>query len=193
MIKCPDCFATVEHGQKFCTKCGKDLAKVSLNESKINESLKCPNCGNSVLPEQKFCSSCGHKLIVPTFTDTNAASRITPRNDVDDKLFSSTDGISVACPECGKMTDSLKLYRLPALWVSLFVYLRYSTKGHVCCPSCMRKKILLHGFTYNIITANIYWPFLILPWSVVNLCRTYSKGHSKEIADMLKTTSSKSI
>jgi len=136
--------------------------------------MNCPKCNGVIQPGQKFCSSCGQDLTTPSI-------------DLSDvKPAFSLDGIAVTCPECGKMTDSLKVYRLPALWISLFVYLRYTSKGHVCCPSCMRKKIMLHGFTYNIITANIYWPFLILPWSIVNLCRTYSKGHSKEVAQLFQ-------
>lgn len=181
MISCPDCGGVVEHGQKFCTKCGKDLTKVSLSELKKNENLKCPRCGSHVLPNQKFCSSCGHDLTLPAFAGEDEISAST-HNDVAVKPNSSLESIAVPCPECGKMTDSLKVYRLPALWLYLGVYLRYATKGHVCCPSCMRKKIMLHGFTYNIITAHLLWPFSILPWSIINLCRTNSKGHSKEVA-----------
>lgn len=132
--------------------------------------MNCPKCNGGIEPGQKFCSYCGQDLTIPAID----------LSDVKPTL--SMDSIAVPCPECGKMIDSLKVYRLPALWISLFVYLRYATKGHICCPSCMRKKIMLHGFTYNIITAHLLWPFSILPWTIINLCRTNSKGHSKEVA-----------
>lgn len=96
------------------------------------------------------------------------------------------ENINVPCPECGRYTDSLKLYRLPNLWLFLWIFIRYSSKGYVCCPSCMRKKILLHGFTYNIVTANLIWPVVILPWSIIYLLRSCTKGHSHEVVDMIR-------
>lgn len=129
--------------------------------------MNCPNCNATVPPAQKKCISCGCDL---TVTPPDPSKIIVP------------------CPECGKPTDSLKVYRLPAVWVSLLVYLRYSFKGHVACPSCMRKKILFHGFTYNIITGNVYWALMIVPWSLVNLLRTLIKGHSKEVVRALKNS-----
>ena len=135
--------------------------------------MNCPKCNGVIEPGQKFCTSCGHDLTQPSIDLSNVKPKF------------SMEGIPVPCPECGKMTDSLKVYRLPDLWICLGVWVRYATKGHVCCPSCMRKKILLHGFTYNIVTANLLWTLIIMPWSVINLFRTNSKGHSKEIVQML--------
>ncbi len=89
------------------------------------------------------------------------------------------------CPHCGKMTDSLKVYRLPAVCVFIGIFARLASKGHMGCPSCMRKKILLHGMTYNILTANLLWLFYILPWTIVNILRTFSKGHSSEVIDYI--------
>lgn len=141
--------------------------------SQKHNIMNCPKCNGVIESGQKFCTSCGQDLTQPPIDLSNV------------KPTYSMVGISVPCPECGKMTDSLKVYRLPDLWICLGVWVRYATKGHVCCPSCMRKKILLHGFTYNIVTANLLWPFIIMPWSIVNLFRTRSKGHSKEIVLML--------
>lgn len=134
--------------------------------------MNCPKCNCSVLPGQKFCPSCGYMMSIPS-ADSNTRQ-------------SETRGqVSVPCPVCGKSTDSLKVYRLPDMCVSLIVYVRLVHSGHVCCPSCMRKKILIHGFTYNIVTANIAWPILILPWSLVNMGRTFIKGHSREVKQLI--------
>ena len=90
----------------------------------------------------------------------------------------------VVCPKCGRPSDSIKVYTLPGVWVFLICFFRWATQGRVCCPECMRKQILIHGFTYNIITGNFLWLLIILPWSIINLIRTYSKGHSREVYGM---------
>ena len=93
--------------------------------------------------------------------------------------------MSVKCPECGELSDSIKCYKLPGLWVSLVFYLKYQIITYVCCPKCMLKHIIKSGFTYNIITANIYWLFMILPMTVINLIRLRFKGHSKKVVEIL--------
>lgn len=124
----------------------------------------CPNC-NTQVPHGKFeCPNCKSDLLA---------------------RYQEIKQYPMQCPHCGKMTDSLKVYRLPSVWVFLGPFLRWATEGHIACPSCMRKKILLHGMTYNIVTANFIWPVTILPWSIVNLLRTFSKGHSTEIVDYI--------
>ncbi len=126
----------------------------------------CPNCKAEVRHGVFECPSCKTALC--------ARYR---------EMWNQYKHIPVQCPDCGQVTDSLKVYRLPAVVVFIGIYARVASKGHIGCPSCMRKKILFHGMTYNIVTANLIWPFLILPWTVVNLLRTLSKGHSSEIID----------
>ena len=87
----------------------------------------------------------------------------------------------LVCPECGCKSDSIKRYELPHLYVFLGVYLYYQNIEYTCCPHCMRKHIFVKGFTYNIITANIFWLFFLLPWSIVQFLRSLTKGHSKEV------------
>lgn len=84
----------------------------------------------------------------------------------------------IRCPECGQPTDSLKRYTLPHLWIFLYVYLGWQNIEFTCCPHCMRKHILIKGFTYEILLANVLWPFIILPWCLVQLIRSFIKGHS---------------
>ena len=92
----------------------------------------------------------------------------------------------ITCPECGRPSDSIKVYTLPGVWVFLICFVRWATQGRACCPECMRKQILIHGCTYNIITGNFLWLLIILPWSIINYIRTYSKGHSSEVYQMLQ-------
>lgn len=124
--------------------------------------MYCPQCNSHLPDEAHYCPHCG----------ANDARYL--------------EEMPVECPECGKYSDSIKCYRLPDVWVFLFVYLRWATRGEICCPECMRKKILIHGCTYNIVSANFLWPFILLPWSVIQFIRTFSKGHSSEVLDFLR-------
>ncbi len=95
--------------------------------------------------------------------------------------YEDFEGVMLTCPKCGEETDSLKRYVLPEMILFLFVYYSYQHSTYTCCPHCMRKQILKKGFTYNIITANIMWLFVIFPWSVIQLLKSYTKGHSKAL------------
>lgn len=128
----------------------------------------CPNCHTHVPHGQFECPECKTELFARY-----------------QEIWNKYKQYPMQCPHCGTMTDSLKVYKLPAVWVFLGFYFRWATKGHMGCPSCMRKKILLHCMTYNILTANLFWLVAILPWSIVNILRTFSKGHSSEIVDYI--------
>ena len=52
MIKCPNCGVEVGVKDKFCPKCGKDLAKTK----------KCAKCNTEVDIDAKVCTNCGEKL-----------------------------------------------------------------------------------------------------------------------------------
>lgn len=87
----------------------------------------------------------------------------------------------VVCPECGCTSDSIKRYDLPHIWVFLGIYIYYQNIEYTCCPHCMRKHIFVKGFTYNIITANFFWLFVLLPWSLIQLLRSFTHGHSDDV------------
>ena len=69
----------------------------------------------------------------------------------------------------------------------LFLYVYAATQNitFTCCPHCMRKHILVKCFTYNILAANITWPFVILPWGIIQLIKSFTKGHSKEVQKII--------
>ena len=98
--------------------------------------------------------------------------------------------IYITCPECGCPSDSIKCYTLPDYLIFIGVYAMWREITYVCCPHCMRKHILIKGFTYTILAANGLWPFLILPWSLIQLCRSYTKGHSRKVLKMIEGESS---
>ena len=87
----------------------------------------------------------------------------------------------VVCPECGCLSDSIKRYELPHIWVFLGVYLYYQNIEYTCCPNCMRNHILVKGFTYNILTANLVWLAILLPWSIIQFIRSFTDGHSDDV------------
>lgn len=53
-LKCQECQAPIQAGQRFCSKCG----------STVNHEL-CPSCGKKIQAGDLFCSSCGNKLQIP--------------------------------------------------------------------------------------------------------------------------------
>lgn len=88
----------------------------------------------------------------------------------------AVDGMR-ACPACHRLTPSLKEYTF-CLWVFLGLGIRLSTPIHVACPACMRKAIGKNSLI-NLFSANVLWPFVVLPWVLVLLASSFSPGHSR--------------
>ncbi len=91
--------------------------------------------------------------------------------------------VLIPCPQCQQPSDSIKCYRLGFI-VFLFLFAVHQTKNEIGCPSCIRKALATSG-AINLITANILWPFIILPWYVILLICSFTKGHSKEVLKLL--------
>ncbi len=87
------------------------------------------------------------------------------------------------CPKCQRTTDSLKQYSVPTV---LFIVIAWAVRRstEVACPSCMRKTVLRQTLI-NVPTANILWPFVILPYAGIEFYRSSRKGHSTEIRKRL--------
>lgn len=110
-----------------------------------------------------------------------------PFNGIDTRIESAnsqcrTNGnMLIPCPECGRLSDSLKCFILPNYAVFVGIYAQWQSIQYICCPSCMRKHIGIKCFTYNILLANLLWPVFILPWGVTQMIRTCQHGHTKTV------------
>ena len=98
---------------------------------------------------------------------------------------STNENPLIPCPECGRLSDSLKCFILPNYAVFIGIYAQWQNVQYICCPSCMRKHIGIKCFTYNIVLANVMWPIFILPWGITQLIRCAHKGHSSTVKNML--------
>jgi hypothetical protein len=81
------------------------------------------------------------------------------------------------CPRCGQLTDSLKHYRFMHLLVFFLVAAYHQQATYVACPKCMRGTVGLR-MLINLVPANVLWPILVLPWGLVLLGMSCTKGHS---------------
>ncbi len=83
------------------------------------------------------------------------------------------------CSWCDELTHSLKAFNLPKLFfVPVCVHYHiHETELNEACPGCMRW-ILLKYLACQIITANILWPFLVVPVYLFYFALTFHKGHS---------------
>ena len=88
------------------------------------------------------------------------------------------------CPECRRPSDSIKAYTLGTILFLLVGAVSWRRR-EVGCPSCIRGKIALFA-AVNLVTANLLWPILILPWATVQLLRSFTRGHSKAVLDALR-------
>lgn len=103
------------------------------------------------------------------------------------------DNMSVACPKCGRVSDSIKCFSVPNYLLFIGIYAAYEFKKEICCPQCMRKQIFIKYFTYNIIIGNFLWLLMGLPTGIWKLCSSYSKGHSDTVKKILIENISESL
>jgi hypothetical protein len=92
-------------------------------------------------------------------------------------------GATILCPSCHEESDSLKNYSYITL-LFLVVFYGWQTASQIGCPSCTRKMIG-KNLLVNILTANITWPFIILPWNLILLVMSFTRGHSKSVLKVL--------
>ena len=91
---------------------------------------------------------------------------------------------AVDCPHCGAASHSIKCFTVPHSAFFALIYFSWTPVDYIACPSCMRKLILVR-MLFNIIPANVTWPIFAVIWGI-QLGRTYSRGHSREILKQLR-------
>jgi hypothetical protein len=77
------------------------------------------------------------------------------------------------CPVCGKQVETIKYFTM-GIFLFLYIGASWRMKTESGCPSCIRKKIYLF-LAVNLLTANITWPFVILPMGIFHLIRSFGK------------------
>ena len=93
---------------------------------------------------------------------------------------------TVECPACRRPTDSLKQFTMLRSLVFILVYAFWRLGTYTACPDCMRQIIRKNLLGLNILTANLLWVFIMLPWGLVQLWAAGSPGHSKGVIKQLQ-------
>ena len=94
--------------------------------------------------------------------------------------------LPVGCPVCSVPTDSLKRYRMPYRVMFFGIVARVQHGTYTACPSCMRKKLLENVFSpLNILSANLLWLIVVLPYNLVLFIASTTRGHSKSVRKRL--------
>ena len=126
---------------------------------------------------------------IPTHVSLRTSNDSASSNCIDTRIESAKSqcrangSVLIPCPECGKLSDSLKCFILPNYAVFVGIYAQWQNTQYICCPSCMLKHIGIKCFTYNIVLANLMWPIFILPWGITQLIRSCQHGHTKTVKE----------
>lgn len=96
------------------------------------------------------------------------------------------ENILIACPKCGRLSNSIKCYEFP----DYTVFKRCEEHEEICCSGCMRKHILSKCFKFKfffgcIVCIRIFRLLGTLLWSMVLLCMSYTKGHSDSVKKLI--------
>jgi hypothetical protein len=91
---------------------------------------------------------------------------------------------SLLCPTCHGPTQSLKRYHFLKWCLFIGIAVFYQRETHTACPACMRRYLWKRSLM-NAIPANIIWLFGLLPLTIILTIASFTKGHSKIIAEVL--------
>lgn len=81
---------------------------------------------------------------------------------------------------CGTRTPSLKQYRyFHRLYFMLFAA-AYRPSCLRACPPCMRRYVA-GRMAANVVSGNLLWLVLMVPWGLVLVARSYLPGHSRAV------------
>lgn len=141
----------------------------------------CTSCGSEISESDRFCAHCGKSV-----ADNVGGLVVAPEHDHQQTepihTYYNVWTSEIACPSCGKKSDSIKSFTMFKNCLFLGCYIQWEMVTYTCCPDCMRKKIIDEGiFTSKIIKANFFWLFVILPLAIIQLYLCGRKGHSKGI------------
>jgi hypothetical protein len=89
-------------------------------------------------------------------------------------------GTPLVCPECQKLTDSLKQYRYIRWCVFLLIVELWQYTYYRACPQCMRR-FVWRGWRSNALSANFYWLLCLLPWAWGLDVASRTPGHSRAV------------
>ncbi|MBX7169005.1 MAG: hypothetical protein K1X74_21900 [Pirellulales bacterium] len=91
--------------------------------------------------------------------------------------------VLLPCPTCKLPSDSLKQVSYGTL---MFIVLGWGLqrRREVACPRCAQR-LLLWNAGFNVITANVLWPIIILPWTMRELWKTTYLGHDAEVLSLV--------
>lgn len=95
------------------------------------------------------------------------------------KVEAADPPLLLPCPHCRQMTDSMKFVNTGTL---LFLVLAWSVQRVriAGCPTCCQKSLVKRA-AVNTVTANVLWPIIYLPWTIINLRKTVKPGHDPEL------------
>jgi hypothetical protein len=174
-----------------CELCEAEIAKARLEI--IPYTILCGVCGEkgkariASLPNNELLEIVERKYAIYQLEGVNdAIAQLQARNvpfsipaDLAIKLNSAAanGGYILDCSECGKLTNSLKDYRIVHLLICLVLFFQIKKQDYEACPSCMRKK-LIERTLINIVPANIAFP-IVLIIHTIQFCRTFIPGHSR--------------
>ena len=191
MPYCTNCGNFLREGDKFCSACGKPVSSYinqsnstnqsnSINQSSsIEQSNSSSNQSSSI--EQSSIKPTSEptvknsQILAPTLSaPTHQEPQPTEQKPITEQLTSLTHepapASEVICPCCGRKSKTLKSYTMFKECLFLGCYIKWQMVTYTCCPDCMRKKLLDESiFTSKIITANVFWLFIILPLAIIQL------------------------
>ncbi|MFN8397944.1 MAG: hypothetical protein U0176_25225 [Bacteroidia bacterium] len=103
--------------------------------------------------------------------------------DYTDEMLLRTRGdipVLLVCPECDRDTEALKDFHFVDEFFSAIFKFKFTTMDYLACPRCMRSQ-LLKRLGGTIVSANFYWPFILLPHYSYLLALTAIPGHSRSV------------
>jgi hypothetical protein len=89
--------------------------------------------------------------------------------------------LKIICPNCGQPSENIRRLTLIRV-IFIFIGAHWQTTKYTMCVKCLREQILSNGLL-NILTANVMFPFIVLPWSIIAFLLTFQKGHSQDVVN----------